>query len=221
MARSKANARTRELGRIHILAKELGLDRDQYENVIWTIGRQHSSKDLDQHGRQAVITHLAAHAARRKPAQAYPGRPHNTDSDKRKALQKIEALLADAGKPWAYAASMARRMYGKDRLEFCGAGELAGIITALDKQAIKRLQAELQAQLGEGWEASTAWIATLGFGFDGWHRDVTRYSQALSKVARWLRGELVAACAWSAEPQAHPDHCLTCKLRNGARGKAA
>jgi len=34
------------------------MDRQTYENMLWTQGRVHSSADLDEHGRHKVIKHM-------------------------------------------------------------------------------------------------------------------------------------------------------------------
>ena len=103
---SKA-ARTKQLGRIHILAKQIGMDREQYEAVLWTVARLESAKDLDAHGRMAVIKHLQS----RLPKSGYKGRPNNADNPNRQELKKIEALLTDADLAWAYAQAMSPVSY--------------------------------------------------------------------------------------------------------------
>ena len=198
MKPKRKEPRSNDLARIHILKNDLGLDDDQYRVVLWTVARAESSKDLDTHGRRKVIEHLQSHVAARNKAKPYPARPNNVDAKKRKELTKIEALLTDAGKPWSYAEGIMRRItYGrKQRLEFCSEGELAAIIGALERNAIKRLHGELEALFGEQWDMHAAHYAALLFDFDSQHQDITRYSQPMSAVARWWRGELQAVCAW-------------------------
>jgi phage gp16-like protein len=133
--RSADAQRRADLARIHILQDQLGLDREQYEAVLWTVGRVESSKDLDSFGRRRVIEHLQGLKQRQGAAdlRADPDRP--ADVGRRAQLQKIEAQLAAGGYSWRYARALARRMYGKDRIEFCDDTELAGIIAALAKNA--------------------------------------------------------------------------------------
>jgi len=62
----------------------------------------------------------------------YPGRPANMDDqDRGKLLKKIEALLAEAGRPWAYADGIARKMFRVDKIAWCRAGDLHKIVAAL------------------------------------------------------------------------------------------
>jgi uncharacterized protein DUF1018 len=62
----------------------------------------------------------------------YPGRPKNmNDPEKGKMLKKIEAILAEAGRPWSYVHTMTKRMFGLDRVEWCHPGQLHKLISSL------------------------------------------------------------------------------------------
>ena len=180
--------RQRQLARIHLLKKELGLDRDAYENVLWVHGRVTSSKDLDSHGRLKVIRQMESRLPQR---QRYRGRPHNADTAGREELRKIEALLTDAGQPWAYAEGIAQRMFGKNKIAFLDPRERGAVIAALHKQAVARLQL---------------------FGFNPAH-NLSRYPQAMSQLHRWIIGELRVSCAWP--PAA--SGCAACQAHHRAR----
>lgn len=126
------DARRRDLAMIHLAAKQLGMDEDAYRAMLWAVGRVRSAKDLDFAGRQRVKDHLRACGWKPAPARQrkpYPGRPANTDREPQ--LQKIEALLTDARRPWSYADKMAHRMFGKDRVQFCDPAEWQRLIAAL------------------------------------------------------------------------------------------
>jgi phage gp16-like protein len=121
-----------ELAKIHIAKKELGMDDDTYRAMLMQLTGFTSSKDLNGFERRKVLEHLKKAGFKGN----HPGKPHNLPSNSPRAakLGKIEALLADGKKPWAYAVAIAKHMYGKERLEFCGDDELTGIITALVEQ---------------------------------------------------------------------------------------
>lgn len=128
------NAKRSELAKIHIAKKDLRLDDDLYRDILWTIARVRSAADLDEAGRKAVLDHFRSRGwsprvnkARRK---TFPGRPHNCDEHPQ--LRKIEALLTQARRPWSYADRMAQRMFRKDRVAFCHAGEWQKLIAALE-----------------------------------------------------------------------------------------
>ena len=127
------------LGKIHLAKKQLGLDDETYRAMLLTIGGVKSSKDLSNEGLNKVLGHLEKSGAVFTKAKKNGRKPHNLPSGSERApkLAKIEALLAEAGRPWEYAVAMAKRMYNKDALEFCGHEQLTGIITALVKNAAK------------------------------------------------------------------------------------
>lgn len=126
-----------EMAKIHIAKKQLGLDDETYREILQTIAGVESSKDLTPTGRTKVLAHFKSKGFKATKAKTnhFKGRPNNTDTCKQ--LKKIEALLTVGRKPWAYALKIAKHMYNKDRLEFCHAEELTGIITALSKQQNK------------------------------------------------------------------------------------
>lgn len=131
------NLRNRELAQIHIAKKQLGLDDDTYRDMLWTVGRVHSSGDLGFTGRKQVLEHMKARGFKTgKPtrdAKRVPGvRPANMDSpDRGPSLRKIEALLADAGRAWAYADGMAKKMFHVEKVSWCAVDQLHSLIAAL------------------------------------------------------------------------------------------
>lgn len=149
--------RNRQLARIHCLKRDLTLDDDTYQDVLWTLCRVRSAKELDATGRGRVIGHLVSLAHRAGVNTGRKGKPRNARNWDRQALvSKIEAQLADAGRPWAYATSMARHMFDKDALEFCTGEELHKIVAALSYDAKRRAarasaarDAEARAHLAE------------------------------------------------------------------------
>lgn len=71
----------------------------------------------------------------------YPGRPaqhYFDDPEKGPMLKKVEALLADAKRPWNYVHSMAKHMAGVDRVEWCNPHNLHKIVAALVIDAKRR-----------------------------------------------------------------------------------
>ena len=122
------DARRRELAKIHLGAKQLGMDREAYEHMLWTIARVKSAAKLDAPGRARVLEHLKACGFK----DVRKGRPHNMASDDRSdQLRKIEAFLASTQRPWAYADALAKRLCKVDSLTFCNTDQLGKIIAAL------------------------------------------------------------------------------------------
>lgn len=180
--------RTREIARIHCLRRDLELSDEDYRAVLWAEARVTSTADLDQHQRRKVIQALTGHGG--KP---YRGRPHNADTNRRKELRKIEALLADAGRDWEYAESLARRIGKRDRLALCGPQQLYKIIAALEVDARRRLHAELTQECearGAGFDSLAVWFARSYLGL-GRAALLEKDSWCMSITLHWLRGEEV------------------------------
>ncbi len=133
MSKLARDHRNRELAQIHIAKTQLTMTDEDYRAMLWAKGRVRSAKDLDYAGRKAVIDHLVALGFKITPGKAKAtGRPHNINSQARgPQLKKIEALLADAGRPWAYVNGMAARMFKVERIELCHEGQLQSLIAAL------------------------------------------------------------------------------------------
>ncbi len=123
-------ARRRQLAKIHCLKRDLGLDDDDYRSMLRAISNVESASDLDLDGRRALIDHMSKLLG---GDVDYPGRPRNMEQ--RRELEKIEAFLAEAKRPWGYADAIARRMYSVDRVAWCNAEQLRGIIAALHRDA--------------------------------------------------------------------------------------
>ncbi len=196
---------------INVGRGQLKWDEDLYRQTLSRFGGKAdadgrvSLKSLSVSQMQQLLEHMRKAGFKNQVPKA----PRNLKVRSRAELTKIEALLADAGRPWEYGKALAQRMYKKSALEFCSPGELAGIVAALDKDAIKRHAAELQELFGERWESRANEIATLLFGFDGQHRNIGSYSQPMSQVLRWWRGEVEAYCERPVNPD-KPQCCMAC-----------
>lgn len=126
------DTRRRELAKIHLAAKQLGMDDDTYRDMLWAIARTRTAKDLDEAGRRRVLDHLKAVGFKPLPGSPRAGRPHNLGSEERgPQLAKIEAMLTSAGRAWAYADGIAKKMFHVDRVTFCNPEQLRKIIAAL------------------------------------------------------------------------------------------
>lgn len=126
--------RNKDLGMIHVAKKELGLDEDVYRGILKQVCNVDSAKDLDQPGRNKLMAFFRGKGFGKKDYTK--GKPHNMQAPGRKRqLAKIEALLAEAGRPWAYVNGMVKRMCKVDKLEFCTPAHLSKIISALMKDA--------------------------------------------------------------------------------------
>lgn len=128
--------RRRDLALIHLAAKDLGLTREDYECLLWSVARVRSAADLDAFARRKVINHLKSRGfkprrkGRTKPAQG-----------RELLVAKIRALLIngpDGARPDAYADAMAQRMFGVQRFEWCQPDQLRKLIQALEVDKRRR-----------------------------------------------------------------------------------
>ncbi|PKN07511.1 MAG: regulatory protein GemA [Deltaproteobacteria bacterium HGW-Deltaproteobacteria-8] len=138
----KTESRRSLLAKVHIAAKALGLDDETYRDMLEALtGKRSAGKLTDK---QLVLVVAALRAKGWNDEDPRPARPNRNKPAPRATpgcqplLSKIGALLADSGRPWAYAAGMAQRMYQVERLEWAKPEQLRGIIAALVKDARRR-----------------------------------------------------------------------------------
>lgn len=139
MTAQKKPLLNRMRARLHILAKEAGMDDDAYRQMLVEVGGldpaagKPSSGRLTAAGLGRVLDHLS------RLTGADPLRPPASEIEADPQLRKINALLADAKRPWGYLLakgekpqSMLRRITGKDRLRFCTSADFSKVIAALE-----------------------------------------------------------------------------------------
>lgn len=128
--------RNRELAAIHVGKKALGLDDDTYRDMLFMLARVRSAADLDHAGRRAVLEHMRQRGFERpvnRPAPAADhGKKPQVPADRQALVDKLEAQLASAARPWNYARAMAKRMFHVDQLEWASAEQLRKIVAALE-----------------------------------------------------------------------------------------
>ncbi len=127
--------RARDLARIHLAKKELGLDDDTYRSLLKTITGKDSASDLGPGERWKVLCELGRLGAKAGAGKPYPGKPAIVSADCQALLGKVEAQLAEAKRPWAYAHALAQRMFKKPQVQLCDADELRRIVAALTYDA--------------------------------------------------------------------------------------
>ena len=136
--------RNKDLSRIHIMKKELGLDDDCYRALLQGATGKSSAKDMDYKERWRVICEMGRllNGGKKQagaPQGRFPGEPPGWAEAKAHLGGKIKALLADAKRPWSYAHAMAKRMYGIDCVQFCTPDQLWRIVAALERDKQRRV----------------------------------------------------------------------------------
>lgn len=118
----------RLIGVVKMGQQHLGWDDDTYRAVLARLTGKTSARlcSLDELVRVRDYMHDAGF-----PRPKSHGRRPNTARTKTGILSKIEAILADAGRPWDYAESMARRMFSRQAIEWLTYDELTCLMQAL------------------------------------------------------------------------------------------
>lgn len=125
---SETDKRRAALAKIHLGAKQLGLDDDTYRDMLWTVARVRSAKDLDAFGRERVLQYL-----RRCGASFHRTRRPTPEAGKAPLIRKVYAMLGE--RPVEYAEGILQRMCGADqapaRLEWATGEQLRKVVAAL------------------------------------------------------------------------------------------
>ncbi|EBZ5846144.1 regulatory protein GemA [Salmonella enterica subsp. enterica serovar Abony] len=116
----------------------LGWDDVTYRSVIARLtGGKTSAKACSMRELSDIKEYMHRQGFPRK-APAGKGRRPKVAMSRQAVLSKIEALLSDAGRSWAYAEGLAARMYKQNVIEWLGDEQLTGVMVALIKDARKR-----------------------------------------------------------------------------------
>ncbi|KHS06582.1 hypothetical protein RM61_15040 [Xanthomonas phaseoli pv. phaseoli] len=134
------STRKTQLAKIHLAAKQKGLDEATYRALLVRITGKDSAAKMTTQERALVIAEFVRlgfkDVQRTGRKRQWPGQPKNLDEVP--MLRKVQALLADAKRPWAYAHNTAKQMYGIDRVEFLNQDQLHRLVAALQVDANRR-----------------------------------------------------------------------------------
>lgn len=133
MKRAADPIRRVQIAKIKMAQAALGMDDSAYREMLQRVTGRTSSAAMTHQQRDQVLAELVRLGWQ---ANAWPGRPKNTDQVP--MLRKAEALLAQAKRPWEYAHAMTRKMFGVDRLEFLSHEQLHRLVAALQIDANRR-----------------------------------------------------------------------------------
>jgi len=149
---ASTDTRRRDLAKIHIAKKQLGMDDETYRDMLLDVAGVKSAADLDDRGRSAVIKHLRKcgftstskepHGYRSTHKSAKASGMHKQSSPERAPLlSKIGAILADLDLSWPYADGIAKKMFGVDKARWLKPDQLHKVTAALiyhQKRTYKR-----------------------------------------------------------------------------------
>lgn len=132
-----ATDRNRLIRLIHVGRRELALDEDTYRALITDVSGspdRNSSSGLNDRELQQVVDRMKATGF--KVTNNFGRRPNPTAS-RASLVAKLEAQLAEAGRPWVYADGMAKRICKVDKVDWCTAEQLHKLIAAMYKDATR------------------------------------------------------------------------------------
>ena len=131
--KSAQEIRNNELAQIHIARQQLGMDDDTYRNVLWTVARVRSSRDLDWSGRKRVLDHMKACGFKVRPKRLPTA--HKPLAMTKEAIEaKIALQLKELAQNWPYAYGVGRRIFPQvSRFEFLTPEQLGEVSSALER----------------------------------------------------------------------------------------
>lgn len=130
----------RMIGAIKAGQAHLGWDDETYRSVLARLTGKSSSTLCTITELEQVKEYMHQQGYPRKAKQ--PGRRPSVPSSKESILGKIEALLADAGRPWSYAETMAQHMFDVRYVDWLDIQQLTKLMQALIIDAKRRKKSE-------------------------------------------------------------------------------
>lgn len=125
------------LAKIHIARRQLGLDDDVYRSILRRVAGVDSSKALTPRQVSRVLAEFERLGWKPGPAKRAGRARPNPAAERQALIGKIEAQLAEAGRPWSYADALAARMFQIDRVEWCDTDRLRRLVAALAYDAAR------------------------------------------------------------------------------------
>ena len=119
-----------QLAKVHIAKQQLGMDDDSYRALLTRVAGVKSAKDLNPRQMGAVLAEFERLGFKSKSTRQGRAKPVTTNN-KQKYVNKIEALLAEAKRPWSYADAMAKHMFKVERVEWLNASQTQRLMQAL------------------------------------------------------------------------------------------
>jgi phage gp16-like protein len=118
------------LAKVHIAKQQLGMDDETYRALLARVAGVRSAKELNKRQMSAVLAEFERLGFKPKAPKSKRKTPKPA-ADRAAQVGKIEAFLAEAKRPWAYADAMALRMFKVERVEWCNSDQLGRMIAAL------------------------------------------------------------------------------------------
>lgn len=128
------------IAKIKIAQKELRMAEEAYRAMLLRITGKNSCAVMDIGELERVADEMRRFGFKPSTSTAREkhGRPHLRRTTAAAMMDKVEALLADGGYHWNYAHAMARRMFGREKVEYLDNDQLHKLVAALQIYANRR-----------------------------------------------------------------------------------
>ncbi|UXZ55806.1 regulatory protein GemA [Halomonas sp. 7T] len=120
-----------KLAQIHIAKAQLGLSDEDYRAILARTAGVSSAKELTNRTIGGVMFEFRRLGFEPKPAKKAGRKAPNPPRSRQNVMAKIEAMLTHAQRPWAYADSMAKRMFKVERVDWLDDDQLHRLMTGL------------------------------------------------------------------------------------------
>lgn len=121
--------------KIHIAKKDLAMDDATYRALLLRVTGKTSSKDCSPRDRQLLLEEFVRLGFKVKAKKAGRSLPQ-VAPERMPRMRKIEALLAEAKRPWSYLDPIIANLK-RSSIQFCDEEDLSKIIAALMADAIR------------------------------------------------------------------------------------
>ena len=111
---------------------------EAYRAMLLRITGKNSCAVMDIDELEHVAEEMRRFGFKPSTAREKHGRPHLRRTTAAAMMDKVEALLADGGYHWNYAHAMARRMFGREKVEYLDNDQLHKLVAALQIAANRR-----------------------------------------------------------------------------------
>lgn len=133
------STRKADLAKIHIAKKQLGLDQETYELILWDVAKVRSSGDLDLAGRGKVLQRFKEKGWKPSRSKTSP-KTRNKPKHEKTVTDKIRALWIDMHKSGVVRSGTeqslnkyVKRLTGIDNVEWLSPRDAYTVIEALKK----------------------------------------------------------------------------------------
>ncbi len=136
----------KQLAVVHIAKKQVGMTEEEYQDLLGSVGVE-TSKDLNRKTFSIVMNHFEQLGFKSKSKTRSRRRIQDPPKRKKALMKKLEALILDTGKTWAYVDGIAKKRFKVDSVQFLEIPELLKVVQMMavyqkrhQKKALREMQ---------------------------------------------------------------------------------